>query len=96
MRELKKAELKKVFEMGALFMDPWDIAFELGVDVDEFELELMHNESIIYKQYWAGFIGAKMEIRKSELYSAKTGSVEAQEFLKGEITELEQKWRIRK
>lgn len=70
-------------------MKPEDAALIMGIDTDEFKIELEDQGSELSRAYKKGFLLSKIEINKSIVLHAKAGSSPAQSLAARFINEIE-------
>lgn len=70
--------LTEVESFAKLLLNPREIAIILGLDEVEFQMEMEQEEGDYYKAYMKGFVMTEIEVRKSVIDLAKSGSGPAQ------------------
>lgn len=78
MRKLNDEELKQLSEMGSYFMDVAKCAVVLEVQLESLVEELSDINSECYKAYYSGYYTSEIEVRRSVVGLAKSGSSPAQ------------------
>ncbi len=75
-------QLTEVEQMAELFMSADEIAVNIEVDTEEFEISIKIQSGEIYQAYMKGILKTKIALRKAILSSAINGSSPAQQMMK--------------
>ncbi len=81
-------ELEEIEKLGGLFMEPWEVAVILEVEMDPFEMQMEDRSSEAFKAYWKGFLKSKTEVMESVVQMAKRDSSPAQNLVKSDIDKI--------
>ena len=71
---LTEEQLSAISDMASLFYTPKEIAINLEVDIDDFDMEIKSEHGPIYKAFMKGWFESDMKLRRSTLQSAINGS----------------------
>lgn len=82
MKQFTEDELKLIEEMAELFYSPGEIAINLQVDPEEFNLQIKVGENQIHNSFYTGWFKGDIELRKSIAQASKNGSSPAQTMMK--------------
>lgn len=75
-------QLTEVEQMAELFMSADEIAVNIEVDPEEFEISIKIQSGEIYQAYMKGILKTKIALRKAILSSAINGSSPAQQMMR--------------
>jgi hypothetical protein len=71
---LTEQQLNAITDMASLFYSPKEIAINLEVDIDEFDIEIKSEHGAAYKAFMKGWFESDIKLRRSTLQSAINGS----------------------
>ncbi len=71
---LSEEQLSAISDMASLFYTPKEIAINLEVDIDDFDMEIKSEQGPVYKAFMKGWFESDMKLRRSTLQSAINGS----------------------
>lgn len=71
---LSEEQLSAISDMASLFYTPKEIAINLEVDIDDFDMEIKSEQGPAYKAFMKGWFESDMKLRRSTLQSAINGS----------------------
>lgn len=80
-------QLEVVTRMAAVAFYPRQIAFALGLNVDEFTVEVNNEQSSICDAYYKGFYSSQLAVRENIFLLARNGSSPAQQVAYKLITD---------
>lgn len=79
---LTQEQLEEIESMASLFLQPDDIAVNIGVDPDDFTDLINTKSGPVYLAYFKGWMKTEVELRQSILQSALNGSIPAQQMMR--------------
>ena len=78
MKKFSKADIDQVKEYAKDLLTWKDIAYLMGIDVDDFKDEFLRKKSDLYIAYQTGVAERKLALRKPVLKMAEHGSPQAE------------------
>ncbi len=75
---LTEEQTKEIIDMAELFFPPEDIAINIGMPVEEFNLELLSQEGEVFMAFKTGWLKGEIPLRKSIAQASANGSNPAQ------------------
>lgn len=71
---LTEEQINAVIDMASLFYTSKEIAINIEVDIDDFDMEIKSEQGPVYKAFMTGWFESDMKLRRSTLQSAINGS----------------------
>jgi DNA helicase IV len=71
---LTEEQLNAISDMASLFYSPKEIAINIEVNEDDFDMEIKSEKGPVYKAFMKGWFESDMKLRRSTLQSAINGS----------------------
>jgi hypothetical protein len=75
---LNEEQINEIREMAKLFFSPDDIALNIGMEPEEFKLEILSGTGEVFSAFKQGWLQGEIPLRKSIARAAENGSNPAQ------------------